>query len=103
MKKKKNSYISLLSNIESSSAKICGFLKNSKLIKKTNKSYHDYDKCLLLRKQKVEAYERGKWRFKSKMRNETRIETIPLRNLTVKLKYILGHGLSILLFSLKLT
>ena len=37
------------------------------------------------------------------MRNGTRIETIHLRNLTLKLKYILGHSLSMLLFRKKLT
>ena len=73
--KKKTKNIFFYSQIiESSSATICGFLKDSKLIKEANKSYQDYDKCLLLQKQKVDAYERGKRRFKSKMRNEPELK-----------------------------
>ena len=73
--KKKTKNIFFYSQIiESSSATIRGFLKDSKLIKEANKSYQDYDKCLLLQKQKVDAYERGKKKFKSKMRNEPELK-----------------------------
>ena len=96
-KKKKNTFL-YSQIIESSSATICGFLKKRRLTKAENKSYRDSDKCLLLQKQKVEAYERGVWRYRCKMRNGIWIETIHIRNLTVKLKYILRHCLSMLLF-----